>query len=136
MVRVTCDSLCRFRQNDSSAGRQTAPDRVFPYEGTSQAVFLRNIAGYIGIFADFDDNPNRAINNFMLHKVLPKMTFDGNREATPDASRLELLFSMAAGLADSLAPGAGPDEEFSAHRALLSIATRAKANDGVVNYWS
>jgi hypothetical protein len=97
---------------------------------------IRQGLNYISIFSEFNDDVDLAINNFVLHKVLPKLTFDGNKETTVGVTKLDLLFGLAANLGNSLKLDEALDDEFSVEKALLSIANKAKANDGIVNYWS
>lgn len=97
---------------------------------------IRQGLNYIQIFSEFNDDLALAINNFVLHKVLPKMTFDGNKETSLGVTKLDLLFGLAANLNNGLDLNESLDDEFSAIKALKSIADKAKANDGIVNYWS
>ena len=97
---------------------------------------IRQGLNFTRIFSDFNADADLAVNNFLLHKVLPKLAFDGNREATAGVTKLDLLFNLAAKLDSDLDPGETLEEEFSAKKALFSIASRAAANDGIVNYWS
>lgn len=97
---------------------------------------IRQGLNYIRIFSDFNDDTDIAINNFVLHKVLPKLTFDGSKQVSAEKTKLELLFVLATNLDESLEIDDSLDEEFSVKKALRSIAEKAKANDGIVNYWS
>lgn len=97
---------------------------------------IRQGLNYLRIFSEFNDDVDLAINNFVLHKVLPKLTFDGNKEAAAGVTKLELLFGLAANLDNGLEVDESLDDEFSVKKVLLSIANKAKANDGIVNYWS
>lgn len=97
---------------------------------------IRQGLNYLRIFSDFNDDTDLAINNFVLHKVLPKLTFDGNKEAVAGVTKLDLLFGLAANLENGLKVDERLDDEFSVKKVLLSIANKAKANDGIVNYWS
>jgi len=96
---------------------------------------IRQGQNYISIFADFNTDRDQAINNFVLHKVLPKLTFDGNKSAA-EVTRLDLLFGLAANLGGALQLDAETEAEFSAEAALQAIARKARDNDGIVNYWA
>ena len=96
---------------------------------------IRQGLNYINIFSEFNGDADVAVNNFVLHKVLPKLTFDGRKEASAGVTRLDLLFGLATTL-DGLDPDGRLDEGFSVKKALRLIAERAQANDGIVNYWS
>ena len=97
---------------------------------------IRQGLNYITIFSEFNDNEELAVNNFVLHKVLPKLTFDGNKETTNNITKLDLLYGLAVNLENELDPGFDLEDDFSAKIAVSSIANKAKANDGIVNYWS
>jgi hypothetical protein len=97
---------------------------------------IRQGLNYIRIFSELNDDVSLAINNFVLHKVLPKLTFDGTKETTAGVTKLDLLFGLAANFGNDLKLDEDLDDEFSAEKILLSIANKAKANDGIVNYWS
>lgn len=97
---------------------------------------IRQGLNYIGVFSEFNDDTALAINNFVLHKVLPKLTFDGSKEITAGVTKLDLLFGLAKNLDADLELDESLDDEFSVKKALLSIANKAKVNDGIVNYWS
>ena len=45
---------------------------------------------YVSLFSDVNDNKSLAINNFIVHKVLPKFTFDGDKQVG-DYSKAELV---------------------------------------------
>ncbi|CAI08731.1 hypothetical protein ebA4601 [Aromatoleum aromaticum EbN1] len=96
---------------------------------------IRQGLNYLNIFSEFNDDVDLAINNFVLHKVLPKLTFDGNKEAA-GVTKLDLLFGLAANLNNALELDESLDDEFSVKKALPLIANKAKANDGIVNYWA
>lgn len=79
-----------------------------------------------------------ALNNFILHKVLPKLSFDGSRKVS-GKEKLELLKDMADSVQALLAEL--PDDAFharsySATQALEDIIIKAKNNDNIVSYWS
>lgn len=97
---------------------------------------IRQGLNYLAIFSEFNNDDDLAINNFVLHKVLPKLTFDGNKEAVAGVTKLDLLFGLAANLDNALELAESLDDEFSVKKALPSLANKAKANDGIVNYWS
>lgn len=97
---------------------------------------IRQGLNYINIFSEFNGDTDIAINNFVLHKVLPKLTFDGSKQVNADITKLDLLFVLATNLDESLEIDESLDEEFSVKKGLRSIAEKAKANDGIVNYWS
>lgn len=97
---------------------------------------IRQGLNYLDLFSDVNGNIEQAINNFIVHKVLPKFTFDGNK-LSGDTQKIDLLEKV---LLDKFAEVVPSHEsiavEFSCVAALRSIINNAKANDGVVNYWA
>lgn len=80
------------------------------------------------------------LNQIILHKILPKMMFDGNRPILGDnengeVSRLDLLGAMLDEFKRLL-----DSEELegydSAITELSEMIENAKSNDGIVNYWA
>lgn len=97
---------------------------------------IRQGLNYLDLFSDVNSNRDQAINNFIVHKVLPKFTFDGSK-LSGDTQKIDLLEKV---LLDKFAEVVTSHEsiadEFSCVAALRSIINNAKANDGVVNYWA
>ncbi len=97
---------------------------------------IRQGLNYLDLFKDVNGNQEQAINNFILHKVLPKFTFDGNKQSG-NFSKLELIDKVLLPKLEGLVSDhESMAEEFSSVAALRSIVANAKANDGVVNYWA
>ncbi|NAR86730.1 McrB family protein [Acinetobacter haemolyticus] len=51
---------------------------------------IRQGLNYLDLFQDVNSDDEMAINNFLLHKVLPKLTFDGNKHVG-EQTKLELI---------------------------------------------
>jgi energy-coupling factor transporter ATP-binding protein EcfA2 len=97
---------------------------------------VRQGLNYIALFAELNDNSEQAINNFIIHKVLPKFTFDGNKQSG-DLNKIDLLDKGFLPRLESIVTShESLPVEFSSIAALKSIISNAKANDGVVNYWA
>lgn len=97
---------------------------------------IRQGRNYLELFKDVNDNQEKAINNFILYKVLPKFTFDGNKQSG-NFSKLDLLDKvLLPKLEDIVSEHESIAEQFSSVAALRAIIENAKANDGVVNYWA
>ena len=97
---------------------------------------IRQGLNYLVLFGELNDDNEQAINNFIIHKVLPKFTFDGNKQSG-DFNKLDLLDKgLLPSLEAILASHELLPDEFSCIAALKSIISNAKANDGVVNYWA
>ncbi len=97
---------------------------------------IRQGLNYLTLYQDVNDNYEVAINNFLLHKVLPKLTFDGNK-TVGQQTKLELMERVLLGRIKKVLPEyEAYDESYSAVRALESVIKNAKASDGIVNFWS
>ena len=84
----------------------------------------------------FNANNELFINNFFIHKILPKMTFDGNKQVA-DVEKKDLLanlqnqFSMRI-----LKQEIKGNEGGSAIEEFNSLIKKAESNDWIVNYWA
>ncbi|MEZ8039417.1 McrB family protein [Vibrio sp. 1F263] len=97
---------------------------------------IRQGLNYLDLFSDVNGNTEQAINNFIIHKVLPKFTFDGNK-LSGDTQKIDLLEKVLLEKLEEVIPShESVADEFSCVAALRSIIENAKANDGVVNYWA
>lgn len=97
---------------------------------------IRQGLHYLALFKDVNDDSLQSINNFLLHKVLPKFTFDGNK-TVGQQTKLDLIEKVFAERIKQILPlYEEMPEIFSAVAALEHIVSDAKANDGVVNFWS
>lgn len=74
-------------------------------------------------------------NNIILHKVLPKMMFDGEKQVERDLLRKDLLISLKEYLQGEL-PNIANSPVSSCIDELDRVIRNAKSNDWVVNYWS
>ena len=97
---------------------------------------IRQGLHYLELFKDVNQDKLLPINNFLLHKVLPKFTFDGNKTVERQ-TKLDLIEKVFIERIKDLLPHHEeiPDI-FSAVKALENIVSDAKVNDGVVNFWS
>ena len=94
---------------------------------------IRQGLNYISLFQQLNGSGDVAINNFILHKVLPKFTFDGNKDVGNGSTKADLLRAMLARIEEIIEH---EDSEFSALFAYSEIITKAETNDLIVNYWS
>ncbi len=96
---------------------------------------IRQGLNYSRLFSDVNKNKELALNNFLIHKVLPKFTFDGSKPIgnTNKINHIERVFlpEIENNLSGLVVSG-----EFSAIEALKELTEAAKANDDVVNYWA
>ena len=97
---------------------------------------IRQGLNYLDLFQDVNNDDEMAINNFLLHKVLPKLTFDGNKHVG-EQTKLELIERVfVERLKQQLPNHENYSEIFSSIHALENVVRNAKANDGIVNFWS
>lgn len=97
---------------------------------------IRQGLNYVSLFSDVNDNKSLAINNFILHKVLPKFTFDGDKQVG-DYSKAELVSRVFLPRLESLLNNqAEITAEFSCTKSVERLVKTAESNDGVVNYWA
>ncbi|MEQ1112744.1 McrB family protein [Acinetobacter johnsonii] len=97
---------------------------------------IRQGLNYLDLFQDVNSDYEMAINNFLLHKVLPKLTFDGNKHVG-EQTKLELIERVfLERLKQQLPNHENYSEIFSSIHALENVVRNAKANDGIVNFWS
>jgi len=97
---------------------------------------IRQGLNYQALFEDVNSDSFQSVNNFLLHKVLPKFTFDGNKQVGQQ-TKLDLIEKVFAERIRQILPLHNEIPEiFSAVAALENVVSDAKANDGVVNFWS
>ena len=97
---------------------------------------IRQGLNYLHLFKDVNDDGERAINNFILHKILPKLTFDGNK-TVGQQTKLELIEKVfLPRIKQEMPTYADIPDVFSAVVALEHVVNNAKSNDGIVNFWS
>ncbi|HBT3804303.1 TPA: AAA domain-containing protein [Klebsiella pneumoniae] len=97
---------------------------------------IRQGLNYVSLFSDVNDNKSLAINNFIVHKVLPKFTFDGDKQVG-DYSKAELVSRVFLPRLESLLDNQVEiAAEFSCTKSIERLVKTAESNDGVVNYWA
>lgn len=96
---------------------------------------VRQARHYQNALAPFGVSDEVVFNNIILHKVLPKMMFDGERPVDKGLLRKDLLLSLKEYLQTEL-PNIGSSAVHSCIDELDRIIRNAESNDWVVNYWS
>lgn len=97
---------------------------------------IRQGLNYLALFSELNDDSNQAVNNFIIHKVLPKFTFDGSKKAG-DQKKLDLMDKVLLSRFERIVPNhESLAKEFSCVAALKNIIENATTNDDVVNYWA
>ncbi|ASP38991.1 restriction endonuclease [Bacterioplanes sanyensis] len=125
------------RSNDFCEFFTTLNREVFDLLGVEFGMrTIRQGLNYVNLFSDVNDNKSLAINNFILHKVLPKFTFDGDKQVG-DYSKAELVSRVFLPRLESLLDNqAEIAAEFSCTKSVERLVKTAESNDGVVNYWA
>lgn len=80
-----------------------------------------------------------TLNNFILHKILPKLSFDGSRKISGTKEKLDTLREMASAVKEllgDLPSGVFHAPSYHAAQSLEDMIVKAEANDKNVNYWS
>ena len=83
----------------------------------------------------FSPKPQVILNNFVLHKVLPKLMFEGDQKVDNGDSKIAVMREMLAFLTEKLSGLTKEDCADSSTRKLLELIEKAEANDSLVNYW-
>lgn len=97
---------------------------------------IRQALHYSAALQKFGAGEQLILNNIVLHKVLPKLMFDGEKQVSESIARKDLLRAMRNRL-DELLTGLDDHEsvDYCVHE-LDRVIRNAEANDWVVNYWS
>lgn len=98
---------------------------------------IRQGLHYQALFNDVNNDNYSFINNFLLHKVLPKFTFDGSKKINEGKAKLDNIENVLIGRIKDILPAYKdfPDV-FSAVIALETVVKNARENEGIVNFWS
>lgn len=96
---------------------------------------VRQARHYQNAIAPFGLNDEIIFNNIILHKVLPKMMFDGEKQVGKNLFRKDLLASLKDYLQIEL-PNIASSRVHSCIDELDRVIRNAESNDWIVNYWS
>jgi len=96
---------------------------------------VRQALNYRKELSQFESNDNIILNNFVLHKILPKLMFDGEQISGEAQKKnvLEAFRNHMAGILSELEGSPGIDYSIDD---LDRVIENAKTNNWVVNYWS
>lgn len=112
------------------ARRQLDPLGVeFGLRAIRQSLYYLRQAQSAGI------NRNAALNNVILHKVLPKLMVDLGRSASDGRSRRDILLALRAEVADRLQGLDRREVTESCVDAMDQLIAAADGNNGIANYW-
>lgn len=96
---------------------------------------VRQARQYSAALQPFDADDDLVLNNIVLHKILPKLMFDGEKQVDGNLARKDILVAMRDYLDQKLTT-LDEDAIDSCIKEFDRVIRNAKANDWVVNYWS
>ena len=96
---------------------------------------IRQGLNYQKIFREQGSDEVLVLNNFILHKILPKMTFDGNKKVN-EVSKNDLLQKFSINLKELINQELVNEKSINTIEELENIIKIADSNDGIVNYWA
>jgi len=126
-----------FDRNDGLVGRliKLATQYLEPLGVEFGMRAVRQARHYSNAIQPFGVSDDVILNNIVLHKVLPKLLFDGERPVTKELLRRDILVTLRDFLTTELSDvslSAGP----SCIDELDRVIRNAENNDWVVNYWA
>ena len=96
---------------------------------------IRQGLNYQKIFDEQGSDKDLVLNNFLLHKILPKMTFDGNKKVNGD-KKSDLLERFFIKLKEHINQALVKEKNIDVIDELEQIIKVSESNDGIVNYWA
>jgi energy-coupling factor transporter ATP-binding protein EcfA2 len=96
---------------------------------------IRQGLNYLEMFSKFNSDNDLYINNFFIHKILPKLTFDGNKKVG-DSEKYKILRHLKDKLSDTISITVEHGNCVDVLEELQKVIDKAESNDWIVNYWS
>ncbi len=96
---------------------------------------IRQGLNYRNKFLKLNPDDNLALNNFIIHKILPKMSFDGNKKIGQSENK-DILLQFKNELEVILNKEIAKTEGNYSITELDEMRVKAEANEWIVNYWS
>jgi len=97
---------------------------------------IRQGLNYQNIFKKQGSDENLVLNNFILHKILPKMTFDSKKKTDKNRSKEDLLLEFQKTLEKHIDEKLINSQGINVIEELKEMISASKSNDGIVNYWA
>jgi len=100
---------------------------------------IRQGLNYQKIFIEQGSDHRFVMNNFVLHKILPKLTFDGSKKVivnNNEKEKKELLSNFMNDLKNYIDVNLYQDKNNNAIMELEHIIKNSKSNNDIVNYWA
>jgi len=97
---------------------------------------IRQGLNYQNKLLQFNYSDSLFLNNFFIHKILPKMTFDGSKMVGDDDMK-DLLLRLQVQLTPHIiTEKVMSTEGIDVNKEFDELVNKAKANDWIVNYWA
>jgi energy-coupling factor transporter ATP-binding protein EcfA2 len=96
---------------------------------------LRQSLGYLEAAGRAGIDETTALNNIVLHKVLPKISLDIERTSADGRSRREILLELRDALAKRITKEALAEGADNCVLRLATLIDLAEQNNGIANYW-
>jgi len=97
---------------------------------------IRQGLNYRDIFMRLNSNEELILNNFFIHKILPKFNFDGNKSVGNGKNKNFLLLELQEQLKEQFGNGIEDDQGVDVLQKVEELIKKAEANDLIVNYWA
>lgn len=96
---------------------------------------VRQAQNYADELSIFSPKPQVILNNFILHKVLPKLMFEGDQKVGNGDLKQDVMREMLVFLSENLKGLSKEDYSESSIQKLEELIEKSEANDWLVNYW-
>lgn len=97
---------------------------------------IRQALEYSEALSIFESNEETILNNIVIHKILPKLLFDGEKTVDADIKKKDILLMLDASISNVLGDLNEDRIYNNAVKELKNLIKSAEANDWVVNYWA
>jgi energy-coupling factor transporter ATP-binding protein EcfA2 len=100
---------------------------------------IRQGLNYEKYFRNFNKNEHIAFNNFILHKILPKFTFDGNTEVKIEQKteqKLDIVKNFKHQLKTLINQEINQNNGRDAIKEVDEMVQKSEGNDRIINYWA
>jgi len=97
---------------------------------------IRQGLNYQSKFYELNSDYDLFVNNFFIHKILPKLTFDGSK-TVDDIEKKDLLLRLQSLLnSEIITKKIKSEDGINVNAEFDNLINKAKANDWIVNYWA
>ena len=127
----------KFRKEDEFSSKVVALTREY-LKPLGVEIGLRTIRqglNYKEYFKYFNANEGIAFNNFILHKILPKFTFDGNT-LVGNKEKIDIVEEFKTELKHIINQDIDQIDGRNSIEELNEMLQKSKENDHLINYWA